>query len=65
MKDFGYPPQFPKEEEPSLTEEVVNPADPTKKAKKVKSKVLAKSGTLKYQWQIMKSIGMQDEEIKK
>lgn len=66
MNDYGYPPQFPKEvEDSSLTEEVVNPADPTKKTKKVKSKVLAKSGSLKFQWQIMKSIGMVDEEIKK
>lgn len=66
MEDFGYPPQFPPEEEGdgnSLTEEVGDPVDPTKKIKKAKSKVLAKSGSMKYQWQIMKSIGMNDEEV--
>lgn len=68
MHDYGYPPSFPPEEAlPSedLTEVVADPVDPTKKARKVKSKVLAKSSGLKYQWQIMKSLNMSDEEIKK
>lgn len=29
-----------------------------------KSKLVAKSGTAKYQWQIMQSLGLHDEEIK-
>ena len=29
-----------------------------------KSKAVAKSGGAKYQWQIMKSLGLSDEEIK-
>ena len=31
----------------------------------MKSKVSAKTGGLKYQWQIMKNIGLNDDEIKK
>ena len=30
----------------------------------VQSKAAAKSGSMRYQWQIMKSLGLQDEEIK-
>ena len=66
IESFGCPPNFPQEvQEPeSLTEEARDPADPTKKAKKAKSKVAAKSGGFKYQWQIMRSLGMDDSEIK-
>lgn len=32
---------------------------------KMKSKVAAKTGGLEYQWQIMQSLGLSDEEIKK
>lgn len=31
----------------------------------LQSKAVAKAGTAKYQWQIMQSLGMVDEEIKK
>ena len=65
MKDFGYPPIFPKEETVTLTEEGYDPSDPTKRVKKVKSKVVAKSCSLKYQWQIMKMLGMTDAEVKR
>ena len=65
MSDYGYPPNFPPDKPAPLTEEVKDPVDPTKKGKKVKSKVLAKSSGLKYQWLIMKSLGMKDEDIKK
>ena len=34
-------------------------------AKGKKSKAAAKAGTAKYQWQIMHSLGLKDEEIKK
>lgn len=67
MSEFGFPPQFPAEETDlsSIEEEVVDPADPTKRVKKVKSKVAAKGGGATYQWTIMKGLGMEDEEIKK
>lgn len=55
MKEFGYPPSFPSQED-------VEPITP---AKKVKSKVAAKSGDASYQWQIMQSLGLKDEDIKK
>lgn len=35
------------------------------KAKAKKSKAVAKSGVMKYQWQIMQSIGLENEDIKK
>ena len=31
----------------------------------MKSKVVAKTGGVKYQWEIMQNIGLSDEEIKK
>jgi len=46
-----------------VKEEVKDLSDPTKRTKKVKSKVAAKSGGSKYQWQIMQSLGMKDDEI--
>lgn len=30
----------------------------------IQSKAIAKIGTAKYQWQIMQTLGLQDEEIK-
>jgi len=30
----------------------------------VQSKAAAKTGSMRYQWQIMRSLGLQDEEIK-
>ena len=68
MEEYGYPPKFPEEEtDPGmeLEENVIDPADPTKRVKKVKSKVAAKGGGATYQWMIMKGLGMEDEEIKK
>lgn len=35
------------------------------KGKAKKSKAVAKSGGMKYQWMIMKSLGLKDDEIKK
>ena len=66
VEEFGYPPVFPKKiiDAGSLIEEVTDPIDPTKRVKKTKSKVLAKSSSLTFQWQIMESIGMKDSEIK-
>ena len=59
---FGNPPVFPAEEE--VKEEVVEKEFVIKdKSKGKKSKAAAKQGSGKYQWQIMKSLGMKDEEI--
>lgn len=66
MKTYGNPPNFPVEEEtvaPETTEkEDIVIKD---KSKGKKSKAAAKQGSGKYQWQIMKSLGMTDEEIAK
>lgn len=62
MQDYGYPPQFP-----AVTEEAapVETSDvPKDKSKGKKSKAVAKTGSAKYQWQIMQSLGLKDEEIK-
>ncbi|CAJ0950198.1 unnamed protein product [Ranitomeya imitator] len=65
MELYGCPPQFPEEEEEdeepsSKKEDEVVIKD---KAKGKKSKAAAKSGSSKYQWGIMKSLGLSDEEI--
>lgn len=65
MEVYGCPPQFPEEEEEdeepsSKKEEELVIKD---KAKGKKSKAAAKSGSSKYQWGIMKSLGLSDEEI--
>ncbi|XP_061279845.1 leucine--tRNA ligase, cytoplasmic isoform X2 [Bos javanicus] len=63
---YGCPPDFPDEEE---EEEEIN--DKTEniiikdKAKGKKSKAAAKAGSSKYQWDIMKSLGLSDDEIVK
>ncbi|EPQ20089.1 Leucyl-tRNA synthetase, cytoplasmic [Myotis brandtii] len=63
---YGCPPDFPDEEE---EEEEVNTktedAIIKDKAKGKKSKAAAKAGSSKYQWSIMKSLGLADEEIAK
>ncbi|KAJ4792022.1 Leucine--tRNA ligase [Rhynchospora pubera] len=69
IAQFGNPPKFPsEEEEPTLDA----PADSTEasatqpdKFKSKRSKAAAKTGTVKYQWEIMKSYGLTDEEIAK
>ncbi|KAL2508186.1 ATP binding [Forsythia ovata] len=70
---FGYPPVFPvvKEEEGAEQEgkpegeSAGNQTQPGGKFKGKKSKVVAKSGGVKYQWEIMQSYGLSDEEIEK
>ncbi|QQP37951.1 LeucyltRNA synthetase [Caligus rogercresseyi] len=66
MEDFGYPPSFPSaaeavEEKPEESSEASLFKD---KSKGKKSKAAAKAGTAKYQWEIMKGLGLSDEEIK-
>ncbi|KAM8974469.1 leucine--tRNA ligase, cytoplasmic [Pelodytes ibericus] len=65
MELYGCPPQFPEEEEedeetPSKKEDELIIKD---KSKGKKSKAVAKSGSAKFQWGIMKSLGLSDEEI--
>ncbi|XP_058399241.1 leucine--tRNA ligase, cytoplasmic isoform X1 [Diceros bicornis minor] len=63
---YGCPPDFPDEEEEEeeisvKTEDIII----KDKAKGKKSKAAAKAGSSKYQWGIMKSLGLSDEEIVK
>ncbi|XP_048589324.1 leucine--tRNA ligase, cytoplasmic isoform X3 [Nematostella vectensis] len=53
MEQFGNPPRFPAVDEN------------TQDKKQMKSKVLAKTGNVTYQWQIMQSLGIPQEEIPK
>ncbi|XP_048776266.2 leucine--tRNA ligase, cytoplasmic-like [Ostrea edulis] len=62
MADYGYPPEFPPEEEEVQEEEKEITIKDKSKGKKTKLK--AKTGGMKYQWQIMKSLGLKDEEIR-
>eukprot|EP00058_Branchiostoma_floridae_P025970 XP_002611460.1 hypothetical protein BRAFLDRAFT_63907 [Branchiostoma floridae] len=63
IREFGYPPVFPKtvakEEAPVDNEPIIKD-----KSKGKKSKAAAKAGGADYQWQIMQSLGLKDEEIK-
>lgn len=63
MEVFGYPPKFPDAEYKS-DEIGVEVVDPTKRAKKVKSKVATKEANAVYQWNIMRGLGLTDEQIK-
>ncbi|XP_018328827.1 leucine--tRNA ligase, cytoplasmic [Agrilus planipennis] len=60
---YGCPPNFPEYEQVKVVdnEELVL----KDKAKGKKSKAMAKAGTAKYQWQIMQSLGLNDQEIAK
>lgn len=63
---YGCPPDFPDEEEEEeeinvKTEDIII----KDKAKGKKSKAAAKAGSSKYQWDIMKSLGLSDDEIVK
>ncbi|CAB4062284.1 LARS [Lepeophtheirus salmonis] len=67
MQDFGFPPTFPSGGfEVSPKEESVDSESAIfkDKSKGKKSKAVAKTGTAKYQWEIMKGLGLTDDEIK-
>ena len=65
MEQFGCPPVFPaQEEEVEKQEEKRDEPIIKDKSKGKKSKAAAKAGPAKYQWQIMQSLGLNDEEIK-
>ncbi|XP_059397712.1 leucine--tRNA ligase, cytoplasmic-like [Carassius carassius] len=67
MELYGNPPQFPEEDEEEeeqkkmISDEVII----KDKAKGKKSKAVAKSGSAKFQWDIMKSLGLRDDDIVK
>lgn len=66
MELYGNPPQFPEEEEeevqkPTFADEIII----KDKSKGKKSKAVAKAGGSKFQWDIMKSLGLKDEDIVK
>ena len=63
LETFGYPPQFPTEQEHAVVE-VDRDIIPKDKSKGKKTKAVAKTGAGKYQWQIMQSLGLKDEDIK-
>lgn len=67
METFGNPPVFPitSPDEAEKKEEVKEVPNLENKAKGKKSKAAAKAGTAKYQWQIMQSLGLSNEEIAK
>lgn len=65
IEEFGFPPQFPLEDAVEKIEIDDNKEIEIKdKAKGKKSKAVAKTGGLKYQFQIMKSLGLTDHEVK-
>uniref|UniRef100_A0A3Q3X7W3 leucine--tRNA ligase n=1 Tax=Mola mola TaxID=94237 RepID=A0A3Q3X7W3_MOLML len=68
MELYGNPPQFPDEEEEEKEKEKPKTSDEIiikDKAKGKKSKAVAKSGTSAFQWDIMRSLGLKDQDIVK
>ncbi|XP_078041330.1 leucyl-tRNA synthetase [Augochlora pura] len=63
MELYGCPPKFPEEE--MVIEEVVDDLIMKDRSKGTKSKAVAKTASAKYQWQIMQTLGLRDEDIKK
>lgn len=64
LETFGYPPTFPSDQDEAPVE-VERDVIPKDKSKGKKSKAVAKTGAGKYQWQIMQSLGLEDQEIRK
>lgn len=62
MEIYGCPPVFP-EDQDTLTKDEDDLALKDK-SKGKKSKAVAKTGNAKFQWQIMQSLGIPEEEIK-
>jgi leucyl-tRNA synthetase len=65
IDEFGFPPNFPATEIEAKPEKKEAEAVVKDKGKGKKSKAVAKTGGGKYQWQIMQSLGLSNEEIKK
>lgn len=62
---YGCPPDFPDEEEEEEVDVKTEDIKIKDKSKGKKSKAVAKAGSSKYQWNIMKSLGLDDEELAK
>ncbi|XP_051960760.1 leucine--tRNA ligase, cytoplasmic-like isoform X2 [Xyrauchen texanus] len=64
---YGYPPQFPEEyeEEEEEKQKTTDEFIIKDKSKGKKSKAVAKTGSSKFQWDIMRSLGLCDDEIVK
>ena len=60
MKQFGNPPQFPPKEEQEVKKEEPKKK---KKGKKKKGKVAKKKSAKLYQWEIMREMGVPEDEI--
>ncbi|KOC69270.1 Leucine--tRNA ligase, cytoplasmic [Habropoda laboriosa] len=60
MELYGYPPQFPEYEQIEVVDDIVI----KDKGKGTKSKAVAKTANAKYQWEIMLTLGLKDEDIK-
>ena len=69
LEDFGFPPNFDiaeeVEQDVKKVEEEIKEIKIEDKAKSKKSKAASKTISAKYQWQIMRSLGIEDEEIRK
>lgn len=65
MESFGFPPEFPSEDTGPPTEKDDDDPVMKDKSKGKKSKAVAKAGSAKYQWQIMQSLGLENDEIRK
>ncbi|KAI1286671.1 Leucine--tRNA ligase, cytoplasmic [Halotydeus destructor] len=67
METYGCPPIFPAEDDSSVAEDKKDNSEAVfkDKAKGKKSKAVAKTGTAKFQWQIMQAQGLTDDEIPK
>jgi len=65
FEKYGFPPQFPIEDTlADVTIDEKKEVEIKDKSKGKKSKAVAKTGGLKYQFQIMKSLGLTDEEVR-
>ncbi|KAF2348893.1 Leucyl-tRNA synthetase class Ia archaeal/eukaryotic cytosolic [Trinorchestia longiramus] len=64
LKQFGFPPQFEEIQVHEVHETAASEPTIVDKSKGKKSKATAKAGGFKFQWQIMRSLGLDDEEIK-
>ena len=65
MEEFGFPPKFPAVEQTVVEEKNELEEIMKDKSKAKKTKVAQKTGGAKYQWHIMQSLGLPDDEIKK
>lgn len=65
MKQFGNPPQFPRKVEQEIKKEDLQKQEQPKKkkGKKKKGKAAKKKSAKLYQWEIMREMGVPEDEI--